>query len=33
MGNFFDYDNGDMALDMDSGEIHMTSSWLSEDEN
>ena len=38
---FFDYDNGDygfafsdnMAMDMDSGGIHMISSWSMDDED
>ena len=39
MGWLFDFDDGDMAMkmsddmamDMDSGEIHITSSWDDED--
>lgn len=38
---FFDYDDGDfafsisdyMAMDMNSGEIHLTSEWPSEENN
>ena len=40
MKNFFDYDDGDMvfsisdnmAMDMNSGEIHFISTWLDDDE-
>ena len=39
--HFFDYDDGDfaytvsdnMAMDMDSGELHIISSWDDEDED
>ena len=39
--HFFDYDDGDfaytvsdnMAVDMDSGDIHLISSWEAEDED
>ena len=39
--HFFDYDDGDfaytvsdnMAMDMDSGELHVISSWDDEDED
>lgn len=30
--SFFNFDNGDMAMDIDTGDIHMISPWSNEEE-